>query len=146
MWCHLSEIFNTDLGINFESMARWWISNKKNAILNTYCVALMWCIWKMRNDLCFQEKLWRSEKDLLFKLIKILRNWLAPCKNVHLQELERVMEDLTAQLHRPLRLSWASQLIAPSSSSQPSAQSDSAAYFQLLHTRAHNIHILNTSA
>ena len=52
--------------------------------------------WKMRNDMCFQEKTWQSENDLLFKLIKMLRNWRALCKDVHLQELERVMEDLTA--------------------------------------------------
>jgi len=51
--------------------------------------------WKMRNDMCFQEKTWQSENDLLFKLIKMLRNWRALCKDVHLQELERV-EGLTA--------------------------------------------------
>ena len=55
MWCHLSESFDTNLGVNFESVARWWISNKKNAILNTCCAALMWCIWKMRNDMCRQN-------------------------------------------------------------------------------------------
>ena len=52
--------------------------------------------WKMRNDMCFQAKSWQSENDLLFKLIKMLRNWRALCKDVHLQELERVMEDITS--------------------------------------------------
>ena len=126
IWCHLSEIFNTNLGANFESVARWWISNKKNAVLNTCCAALMWCTWKLRNDLCFQARQWRSEKDLLLKLIKMLRNWRALCKAVHLQEMERVMEGLTVRLHQPLRLFWEPQATAPSSSSQMAAQSDSA--------------------
>ena len=56
MWCHLSDIFDKNLGANFESVARWWVSNKKNTVLNTCCAALMWCSWKLRNDLCFQGK------------------------------------------------------------------------------------------
>jgi hypothetical protein len=67
-----------------------------------------------------------SEKDLLLKLIKMLRNWRALCKAVHLQEMERVMEGLTVRLHQPLRLFWEPQATAPSSSSQMAAQSDSA--------------------
>ena len=95
MWCHLSEIFDRNLGTDFESVARWWI-NKKNAVLNTCCTAflntcctaLMWCTWKMRNDFSFQAKMWRSEKDLLVKLIKTLKNWRTLCKTADLQELD----------------------------------------------------------
>jgi len=29
MWLILSEIFGRNLGTDFESVARWWISNKK---------------------------------------------------------------------------------------------------------------------
>jgi len=39
MWSHLSKIFNKNLGSDFESVATWWISNKKNATLNTCCAA-----------------------------------------------------------------------------------------------------------
>ena len=34
MWKHLYDIFNIQIGVNFESIARWWISNKKNSVLN----------------------------------------------------------------------------------------------------------------
>ena len=107
-------------------MARWWISNKKNAILNTCCAALMWCIWKTRNDICFQAKMWKSEKDILLKLLRTSKNWPALCKIADLKELDRVMEDLTSRLHQPLRISWAGQN-ATSSSSQMGIQSDLAA-------------------
>ena len=56
MWCHLSDNFDKDLGTDFESVARWWISNNKNVVLNIYCAALMWSTWKLRNDLSIQEK------------------------------------------------------------------------------------------
>ena len=102
MWRHLSDIFYKDLGADFESVARWWISNNKNVVLNTCYAALMWCTWKLRNDLCFQEKKWRSEKDLLLRLIKTLKNWQALCKAANLLELDQVVESLTARLHQPL--------------------------------------------
>ena len=126
MWCHLSEIFGRSLGADFESVARWWISNKKNDILNICCAALMWCIWKTRNDICFQAKMWKSEKDILLKLLRTSKNWPALCKIADLKELDRVMEDLTSRLHQPLRISWAGQN-ATSSSSQMGIQSDLAA-------------------
>ena len=53
MWCHLSDIFDKNLGANFESVARWWVSEKKNSVLNTGSAALLWSLWKLRNDLCF---------------------------------------------------------------------------------------------
>ena len=83
MWRHLSEIFGINLGADYEFVARWWLSNNRNAIMNmTFfgtimnmtCAALMWSIWKLRNDICFQGKAWRSEKVLLHKLLGRLRN------------------------------------------------------------------------
>ena len=92
--------------------------------MNTCCAALMWCTWKMRNELCFQAKQWRCQKDLLAKLIKILRNWRDLCKTADLQDLDQVMEVLTSRLHRPLRLSWDGQVTTVPSSSQTATQSD----------------------
>jgi hypothetical protein len=77
MWCYLSNIFGKNLGSDFEAVARWWISKKKNAILNTCCATLMWCIWTTRNDLFFQGVAWRNEKVMMIKLIKTLKRWLS---------------------------------------------------------------------
>ena len=79
----MAPIFGINLGADYESVARWWLSNNRNAIMNmTFfgtimnmtCAALMWSIWKLRNDICFQGKAWRSEKVLLHKLLGRLRN------------------------------------------------------------------------
>ena len=128
MWCYLSNIFGKNLGSDFEAVARWWISNKKNAILNTCCAALMWCIWTTRNDLCFQGEIWRNEKVIMIKLIRTLKRWRVVCKNTDLQEFDRVVEDLTTSLHQPLLIAWGGPTAA-SSSSQMGIQSSSAPSF-----------------
>jgi len=122
---HLSKIFDKIIGSDFEAVARWWISNKKNVILNTCCAALMWCIWTTRNDLCFQGVAWRNEKVMMIKLIKTLKRWRVVCKNADLQEFDRVVEDLKTSLHQPLRIAWGGPSAA-SSSSQMGIQSSSA--------------------
>ena len=48
------------VGVDFESIGRWWISNNKNAVLNSTCAATLWSIWKLRNLLCFQEGKWQG--------------------------------------------------------------------------------------
>jgi hypothetical protein len=57
MWKHLSDILNIQIGIDFESVARWWLSNKRNSILNMCSAALIWCIWKLRNDVFSRKEL-----------------------------------------------------------------------------------------
>ena len=43
MWKHLSDIFDIALGSDYESVARWWLSNNSHYVLNMSCAALMWC-------------------------------------------------------------------------------------------------------
>jgi hypothetical protein len=45
MWKHVSEIFDIQIGVDFESVARWWISNKKNCVLTMCGAALLWCLY-----------------------------------------------------------------------------------------------------
>ena len=52
------------MGADFESVARWWLSNKKNSTLNITCTAALWSLWKLRNYMCFQGKTWPGVKDI----------------------------------------------------------------------------------
>ena len=36
LWIYLSDIFHISLGANFESVARWWVSNRKYKIMNSF--------------------------------------------------------------------------------------------------------------
>ena len=74
LWKHMSSIFDIQIGSNFESVARWWVSNNKNSVLNTVCAALMWSIWKLRNEMCFQGKTWKDERVALNRTVQALKN------------------------------------------------------------------------
>jgi hypothetical protein len=53
IWQALSHIFGVRLGNDFESIARWWISNNKNSVLNMFCSATLSSLWSLRSELCF---------------------------------------------------------------------------------------------
>jgi hypothetical protein len=58
LWESISSCFNKDLGADFESVARWWIREKRNHVLNILSSATMWIIWTIRNEMCFQDVRW----------------------------------------------------------------------------------------
>lgn len=37
MWLYLSDIFDIQLGLDFESVVRWWICNKKWCVEHVLC-------------------------------------------------------------------------------------------------------------
>jgi hypothetical protein len=41
--------------------------------------AVIWSIWKLRNDLCFQKIGWRSMDMLLYRISGLLQNWVILC-------------------------------------------------------------------
>jgi hypothetical protein len=52
----ISNIFGIHLGDDFESVRRWWISNIKKFVINIFSSVVMWLVWSLRNELCFQGK------------------------------------------------------------------------------------------
>jgi hypothetical protein len=55
----MSVVWLEGFGItDFESMAKWWIRGKKFDSVNVIYVAVLWAIWKLRNNLCFQGQCW----------------------------------------------------------------------------------------
>jgi hypothetical protein len=44
VWFGISDLLNVSIGSDFESVARWWLSNKKNTVINVVCTATMWSI------------------------------------------------------------------------------------------------------
>jgi len=51
---YISEILGLSIGHDFESVASFWLANKKHKVTNTISVAVLWSFWKFRNELCFQ--------------------------------------------------------------------------------------------
>ena len=46
------------VGLNYENVARIWINNTKNALVNMVAVAFIWATWKHRNDMFFGQCVW----------------------------------------------------------------------------------------
>lgn len=54
-----------DIGCDYESVAKYWIANKKHLITNVVSSVVLWSLWKLRNELCFQGVVWLGMKMVL---------------------------------------------------------------------------------
>jgi hypothetical protein len=95
LWTTISDIFNKSIGLDFESVARWWISESKNSVLNMFTSAVLWTLWSTRNDLCFQGRSWPGVKGLLRRLCSLIRSWKPLCldKNMTLLDSNMLLLD-----------------------------------------------------
>lgn len=66
LWNVLSDIFGIQLIVAYEDVCKFWLSNKRNGVLNMFTSAAIWCLWKLRNDSCLQRSNWKSMAILLF--------------------------------------------------------------------------------
>jgi hypothetical protein len=71
----ISAIVGRKIGMEFESIGRWWVSNNKNENLNCVCSAVLWVIWKLRNGLCFQGKTWPGMDPVVGAVARMLDGW-----------------------------------------------------------------------
>jgi hypothetical protein len=81
--CFFTELFNVQVGADFESVARWWISNNKNDMLNLFTSATLWSIWSLRNELCFQGRSWLGLDAVWSKVCACIRRWRVLCADFH---------------------------------------------------------------
>ena len=112
-WAYLADIFHICFGKDFESVARWWVSNTRHKIMNCCSSVLMWCLWKTRNELCFQGKAWLGEKLIIRRMVNMLQNWRILFSDGDLDSLNQVLVSLNVKLNQPLSLlgpSWVSPL------------------------------------
>lgn len=53
VWRIISETLSKEMGSNYESVAKFWLANKKHLITNVVSSAVLWSLWKLWNELCF---------------------------------------------------------------------------------------------
>jgi hypothetical protein len=73
IWGRISDIFGISNGSDFLSVARWWISNDKNAVINTFSLAVIWSLWILCNKFCFQGKTWSGMDAVWSRIIINIR-------------------------------------------------------------------------
>jgi hypothetical protein len=54
MWQMATDIMGTEVVHDFVGMAKLWLRGKKYNAVNVFNTAILWTIWKVRNELCFQ--------------------------------------------------------------------------------------------
>lgn len=71
IWHIVLTMLNLSDDCNYETMASRWLANKHHNVNNIICAVVLWCLWKLRNDLCFQGTRWRSEKQVLVWIVSM---------------------------------------------------------------------------
>ena len=87
MWKVLSEALGFEVGKDFVSVGRMWLSNKKFLVHNIVCSAALWGVWKLRNILCFQFSSWQNMEKLMLLIWRLAQNWILLCPVERRQEL-----------------------------------------------------------
>lgn len=52
-WVLISEIIEVSVGGNMVNIGKFWLSSKRNGLLNIVTSVVLWSIWKLRNELYF---------------------------------------------------------------------------------------------
>jgi hypothetical protein len=68
LWCVFSEILEVNLGGSFESIGQFWLSNKRHVLMKIITAGTLLSLWKLRNDLCFQNTRWKG-MDILLNIV-----------------------------------------------------------------------------
>jgi hypothetical protein len=54
-WALFSELLGTRVGSDIIEIGKFWLSPKKYVLVNIITVVVLWSIWKLRNEICFQR-------------------------------------------------------------------------------------------
>jgi hypothetical protein len=105
-WQTISEITNVKLGSDFESVAKLWINQKRHGVTNVCAAAGFLSLWKLRNELCFQEIGWTGMDKLLRRCARMMREWRVLNNLEDAAKLETWASELERRSFLPPRLDW----------------------------------------
>ena len=107
MWSALADILGLSGNWDYECVASLWVPNKKFMLANIVNVAALWCLWKVRNKICFQGDVWIAMKKVLTWISRTFRRWKPMLNAVMEEELELVIQKITElEANRPPGISW----------------------------------------
>jgi hypothetical protein len=106
VWSGISDLLNVSVGSDFESVAHWWLSNKKNTVINVVCTATLWSIWKLRNAMCFQGKVWPGVAEIWGRISFELDRWKILLKDAHSELMAKNIQLLDKKHREVLHIAW----------------------------------------
>ena len=101
-WELLSGFYGFQIGKDYESVARFWVSNKKNSALNSITSDALWCIWKSRNAIVFNNSLWTNNKQVWSLLSRTAKNWSILSQGPALEKILDFCQFLSKKIKAPL--------------------------------------------
>jgi uncharacterized membrane protein len=75
IWSEIAAFFGKLIGANLDSLAHYWIANDNHAALNSICIAMLWSIWSLINDIIFNGVTWLSMKHIWWIILRTTRTW-----------------------------------------------------------------------
>jgi hypothetical protein len=99
-WQIISRVLCKEVGIDYESVARLWLCNKKHGITNMVTSTVSWSIWKLRNTMIFQGVAWLGMKQLWQRVVPMVRCWRVLVPLV----MEPGYESIISQLEKVLTM------------------------------------------
>jgi hypothetical protein len=79
---------------------------KKFKCVNILNSAILWSIWKLRNEMCFQGAKWQGAGVILKKAARMLRDWKLIQQEEEADHLERLARELERRSLLPPAITW----------------------------------------
>jgi len=105
-WMIVSDLLGVSLGCDFESVARFWLANKRHGLTNVISAAVMWSLWKLRNEIYFQGTRWTGMARLFLKIVRMLRRWMPLFKQELGCQVESFASRLEIHASLPPQIMW----------------------------------------
>ncbi|KAG0546315.1 hypothetical protein BDA96_02G437100 [Sorghum bicolor] len=97
--------------VDLVNVGTYWLSNKKNCVLNIISSAVIWSVWKLRNDICFQRIGWRGMEMLLGRIVGLLLSWMVICPVDMKDSLKECIDKIKTAASRVLWLPFVSSQV-----------------------------------
>jgi hypothetical protein len=106
LWKKNSTFTGVKMQVKLLSISSLWICEKTQQVPNIVHAAVLWCLWKVRNDLCFNGYGWSSMQVIYLKVAYTLARWKILCPEGKRSELEGVIAALETLARQAPRLMW----------------------------------------
>lgn len=106
MWRNISIPSNSGIPSDILDIANLWISNKTHVVQNIVRTAALWCVWKCRNDMCFNRVSWSGMQAIYLRVAYTLVRWQLLCPEKEKDKLVNVIRNLEVMAFQPLPLMW----------------------------------------
>jgi hypothetical protein len=106
VWTQISLFFNLQVGTSMLSVASRWVAGKKLDMLNFVSAAVLWALWKHRNNIVFNGVCWISLKQMWSLLLNTIRKWCLLFGEHMLERIDAFCVHIQTLLREPHLIRW----------------------------------------